>query len=241
MPTTSPTLATPSPAPLPFTPRRLNRRLAVVGSVVGFHVLAVWALQSGLLRRAVELVIPVEVMAELIELPQPQVEPEPPAPAPPAPKPPPPKPRPAPPPPRPLPVATPSPAPSPIQAAPPEPVVPAPPAPVVAAPPPPAPPAPPAPPPVVQLPSSSADYLSNPKPAYPSLSRRLGEQGRVMVRVFVETSGTPSRVELARSSGFERLDKAAMDTVMRWRFAPGKVGGEAKAMWVNVPINWVLE
>ncbi|NCT96381.1 MAG: energy transducer TonB, partial [Comamonadaceae bacterium] len=94
----------------PAPSRRLNRRLAVVGSVVGFHVLAVWALQSGLLRRAVELVIPVEVMAELIELPQPQVTPEPPAPAPapPAPRPPPPKPRPAPPPPRPLPVATPS-------------------------------------------------------------------------------------------------------------------------------------
>lgn len=230
-----------APAPTPALPRRLNRRLAVVGSVLGFHVLAVWALQSGLLRRAVELVIPVEVMAELIEPPQPQVQPEPPAPAPPAPKPPPPKPRPAPPPPRPLPVVAPSPAPSPIQAAPPEPVVPAPPAPVVAAPPPPAPPAPPAPPPVTTLPSSNADYLSNPKPAYPSLSKRMGEQGRVLVRVFVDTSGTPSRAELARSSGFERLDKTAIDTVLRWRFVPGKRGGEAQAMWVEVPIVFELK
>lgn len=225
----------------PAPSRRLNRRLAVVGSVVGFHVLAVWALQSGLLRRAVELVIPVEVMAELIELPQPQVTPEPPAPAPPAPKPPPPKPRPAPPPPRPLPVATPSPAPAPIQAAPPEPVVPAPPAPVVAAPAPaPAPPAPPAPAPVVIPPSSDADYLSNPKPAYPSLSKRMGEQGRVLVRAFVDTKGMPSRVEVARSSGFERLDKTAVDTVLRWRFVPGKRGGEPVAMWVEVPIVFEL-
>ncbi|MGX5651065.1 MAG: energy transducer TonB [Hydrogenophaga sp. SCN 70-13] len=223
---------------VPTPSRRLNRRLAVVGSVLGFHVLAVWALQSGLLRRAVELVIPVEVMAELIEPPQPQVTPEPPAPAPPAPKPPPPKPRPAPPP-RPLPVATPSPAPAPIQAAPPEPVVPAPPAPVMPAPPP-APPAPPAPAPVVTLPSSQADYLSNPKPAYPSLSKRMGEQGRVLVRAFVDTKGMPSRVEVARSSGFERLDKTAVDTVLRWRFVPGKRGGEPVAMWVEVPIVFEL-
>eukprot|EP01036_Dinobryon_divergens_P054786 gene54786-73203_t len=73
-------------AALPFPPMpaampsRMNRRLAVVLSVVGLHVLAVWALQSGLLRRAVELVIPVQVMAEFIELPQPEIEPQPPAP-----------------------------------------------------------------------------------------------------------------------------------------------------------------
>jgi protein TonB len=241
MPTTSFPLGSPAPLPTATVPRRLNRRLLVVGSVVGLHVFAVWALQSGLLRRAVEMVIPVEVMAELIELPQPQVEPEPPAPAPPAPKPPPPKPRPAPPPPRPLPVATPSPEPSPIQAAPPEPVVPAPPAPVVAAPPPPAPPAPPAPPPVVQLPSSSADYLNNPRPPYPSLSRRLGEQGKVVVRVFIDLNGTASKAEIHTSSGYERLDQTALQTVLRWRYVPGKRGGVAEAMWFNVPINFVLE
>lgn len=226
-------------ASAPAPSRRLNRRLAVVGSVVGCHVLAVWALQSGLLRRAVELVIPVEVMVELIEPPQPQVTPDPPAPPPPAPKPPP-KPRPAPPPPHPLPAATPTPAPAPIQAAPPEPVVAAPPAPVVAAPPPPAPPAPPAPAPVVTPPSSAADYLSNPKPAYPSLSKRMGEQGRVLVRAFVDTKGMPSRVEVAQSSGFDRLDKTAVDTVRRWRFVPGKRGGEPLAMWVEVPIVFEL-
>jgi len=71
----------PPPPPAP-RPRRLNRRILVVGAVVGFHVLAVWALQSGLLHRAVEMVIPVEVLAEIIEPAKPQIIPEPPPPAP---------------------------------------------------------------------------------------------------------------------------------------------------------------
>ena len=62
----------------PSTPRRFNRRILIVAAVVGFHVFALWALQSGLLRRAVEMVIPIEVLAEMIEPAQPIVTPEPP-------------------------------------------------------------------------------------------------------------------------------------------------------------------
>lgn len=233
----------PYPLPHPARTPRTGRRLLVVGAVVGLHVLAVWALQTGLLRRAVELVIPVQVLAEIIEPAQPLVQPEPPPPVvqpqPPQPKP------------RPKPVPRPDPVPQPVQriepspvapvVAPPEPpapTAPAAPAPAVAAPP--APPAPP-PPPVVQLPSSSADYLNNPKPAYPPLSRRLGEQGKVVVRVFIETDGRASRAEVQQSSGYERLDRTAVDTVLRWRYVPGKRAGVPEAMWFNIPINFVLE
>lgn len=235
--------AMPSPLPTHASSRRTGRRLLVVGSVIGLHVLAVWALQAGLLRRAVELVIPVQVLAEIIEPAQPLVQPEPPPPVaqaqPPQPKP------------RPKPVPRPEPTPQPVQRVEPSPV-----APVVAPPEPPAPPAPPAPapvvaappappapppPPVVQLPSSSADYLNNPKPAYPPLSRRLGEQGKVVVRVFIETNGTASRAEVQQSSGYERLDRTAVETVLRWRYVPGKRAGVAEAMWFNIPINFVLE
>ena len=92
-----------------------------------------------------------------------------------------------------------------------------------------------------QLPSSDADYLQNPKPAYPAISRRLNEQGRTTVRVLIGTDGQPQRAEIGKSSGFNRLDDAAVATVMRWRYVPGKRGGVAEAMWFNVPINWVLE
>ena len=207
----------------PAMPPHLQRRLTVVAAVVGLHTAGLWALQAGLLRRAVETVIPVQVLAEFIEPAQPVIEPPPPAPAP-APTPraaPQPRPQPAPPPPRPAPVATASPEPSPITAAPAEPAPPAPPA--------------------VVLPSSSADYLNNPRPAYPPLSRRLGEQGKVVVRVFIEVDGTASRAEVRQSSGYERLDQTALDTVKRWRYVPGKRAGVPEAMWFNVPINFVLD
>lgn len=222
----------------PVTPSaRMNRRLLIVAAVIGLHIAGLWALQTGLLRRAVELVVPVQVIADLIELPQPKVEPTPPPPAPqPTPKPQPvvrqiPRPQPTP-----LPVAVADPAPSDHA-----PIVPAP-APPAPAEPSPAPARPVEPAvPAVQLPSSTADYLNNPAPAYPPLSRRLGEQGRVVVRVLIGTDGTASQAEIRSSSGFERLDQAALQTVLKWRYVPGKRAGVPEAMWFNVPINFVLE
>ena len=93
----------------------------------------------------------------------------------------------------------------------------------------------------VELPSSSADYLNNPRPAYPPLSKRLGEEGKVVLRVLIEVDGSASKAEIRSSSGYDRLDQAALQTVLRWRYLPGKRGGVAEAMWFNVPINFVLE
>ena len=93
----------------------------------------------------------------------------------------------------------------------------------------------------VELPSSSADYLNNPRPAYPPLSKRLGEEGKVVLRVLIEADGSASKAEIRSSSGYDRLDQAALQTVLRWRYLPGKRGGVAEAMWFNVPINFVLE
>jgi len=95
-------------------------------------------------------------------------------------------------------------------------------------------------PPGVELPSSEADYLNNPKPQYPVLSRRLQEQGKVIVRVLVGVDGLPLQATVKTSSGYERLDKAALNTVLSWRYIPGKRGGVPEAMWSDVPVNWVL-
>lgn len=224
------TLQSPSPVPM-------SRNAVIVTSVVVFHVAALWALQTGLLRRAVEVVVPAEIIAEFIEPPKPKVEP-PPVPKPPVPvkqqvvK----KAEVLPPPPLPLAIADPTPAPN----APTGVVTPPPPAPPVAAPVAAAPVAPP-PPPKVELPSSDADYLQNPRPPYPPISKRLGEQGKVVVRVLIGVDGMAQRAEIRQSSGFDRLDQAALTTVQRWRYVPGKRGGVAEAMWFNVPINFVLE
>jgi protein TonB len=108
-------------------------------------------------------------------------------------------------------------------------------APVAAAPAPPAP----RPEPVVP-PSFHAAYLDNPAPAYPLASRRLGEQGRVLLRVHVGADGLPTKVEVNQSSGFPRLDEVARETVQRWRFVAARRGTEAVSAWVLVPISFQL-
>jgi protein TonB len=105
---------------------------------------------------------------------------------------------------------------------------------------PPAPVAPPA-PPRIELPSSDADYLQNPKPPYPALSKRMGEQGQVILRVTVAADGSLLAAAVARSSGYPRLDEAALAAVRKWRFVPGKRNGMAATMDHDVPINFVLE
>jgi protein TonB len=127
---------------------------------------------------------------------------------------------------------TPAPAPEPVAA----PAPPPPPAPIAAA----AAPAPMA-PPSVTPPVFNADYLANPPPPYPAISRRAGEQGRVVLRVHVTPAGTVDDVQLRTSSGHARLDDSALQTVKRWKFVPAKRGAEPVAEWVLVPISFALE
>ena len=226
-------------------PAAMFRRqyLPLFASVIAIHALVLWAMQNGLLQRVFDKETPLLVMAEVLM-------PAPPAPEPPAFKPATPmrpaektvaQPRPQANPPKPEPaalaptlLATPSQSPataiapatasnvspnaSPVQSP--------------AAPPAPA---------KVEPPSSDAQYLQNPKPSYPVLSRRMNEQGKVVVRVLIGVEGQAQKAEIFQSSGFERLDQAALKTVLGWRYVPGKRGGVAEAMWFNVPINFVLE
>lgn len=110
-----------------------------------------------------------------------------------------------------------------------------------APPPPPAPAPAPAAPPAVSQPRFDADYLSNPAPAYPPLSRRLGEEGKVVLRVFVQPDGRPNQIEVKAGSGSPRLDQAAQDAVWRWKFVPARRGDEAVGAWVLVPIVFNLK
>jgi len=91
------------------------------------------------------------------------------------------------------------------------------------------------------LPSSDADYLNNPRPPYPPLSKRLREQGKVVVRTLIGVDGTAQQAEIKQSSGFDRLDHAALATALRWRYVPGKRAGVAETMWFTLPFTFVLE
>lgn len=230
----------------------LNRQhLPLFASVIALHVLALWALQNGLLQRVIDEASEVLVMAQVLA-PAPQAPapraPEQPAVKPAAPS---------------KPLASPLPPANlarvePKQASP-EPTANTPLAPVptgtnnanvappqsaglaspVATPAQVAQAAPPA--AKVELPSSDAQYLQNPKPAYPALSRRMNEHGKVVIRVLIGVEGQAQKAEIFQSSGFDRLDQAALKTVLGWRYVPGKRAGIPEAMWFNVPINFVLE
>lgn len=90
-------------------------------------------------------------------------------------------------------------------------------------------------------PARPADYRANPKPPYPSLSRRIGEEGTVRLSVLVNPDGSVARLELAQSSGHPRLDRAALETVRSsWTFEPAREGDRPVAAWVIVPIQFTL-
>lgn len=99
---------------------------------------------------------------------------------------------------------------------------------------------PPATAPTLVPPLFSADYLENPPPRYPPMSRRFREQGNVTLRVFVSAEGSAERIEVQASSGFERLDRAAREAIGSWRFVPARRGQERVAAWVLVPILFVM-
>jgi protein TonB len=93
----------------------------------------------------------------------------------------------------------------------------------------------------VTQPHLNADYLNNPPPAYPRISRRLGEQGKVLLRVRVNTDGTVAQLSVRQTSGFDRLDQAALKTVKNWRFVPARQGGRVVPAWVVVPVSFSLK
>lgn len=90
-------------------------------------------------------------------------------------------------------------------------------------------------------PSYNADYLQNPAPRYPPLARRMGQQGKVVLRVLVNTRGAAAQVEVRSSSGSDLLDAAAREAVHRWRFVPARQGAEPVAAWVLIPITFSLQ
>jgi periplasmic protein TonB len=199
---------------------------------ITLHVLVLGALMSYEPARSA-LAAAAPIMVSLITAPRAEPKPEPPVEIPP------PRPKPVvkPKPPEPVMLAAPTPAPA-VMSAPPLPPEP-PPVPEVQAPPPAPVAAAPAEP--VTPPIFNADYLDNPKPVYPLASRRSGQQGRVILRVLVNVSGTADEVQVRDSSGHVRLDEAARDTVQRWRFVPAKRGAQPVAAWVLIPITFGLD
>jgi protein TonB len=234
-----------------------NPRLFPLGAIILLHVAGLYALLNGMQKPEMPPTVPREIIAMLITpqaAPTPVQQPVPPTPQPvpkvvekPVPKvvekptpvvkkPSPPKPAPVP---RPEPteksISTPAPPPA-VAAAPAAPEPQAAPAQVAPAAPP-APPAAPAPPKTV----SGVEYIQPPQPDYPPIAKRMGEEGKVMLRVLVSDRGRPEKVDVQKSSGFARLDEAARQAAMRAMFKPHLEDGKPVAVYALIPINFSIQ
>jgi protein TonB len=89
--------------------------------------------------------------------------------------------------------------------------------------------------------ANRADYLRNPPPVYPSDAKKRGEEGTVVLWVELTEEGRVESTTVSASSGYDSLDRAALDAVRRWRFQPAKVGGIGIRSTVKVPIRFDLE
>jgi protein TonB len=84
-------------------------------------------------------------------------------------------------------------------------------------------------------------YVDAPPPIYPIQARRMHQQGRVLLRVLVDTQGRPQQVLVQSSSGHRLLDRTAREQVLRhWRFRPAEVDGRRVRAWALVPVDFNL-
>ena len=77
-------------------------------------------------------------------------------------------------------------------------------------------------------------------PKYPRVSRKRGERGKVLVRVFINRDGSSEKVEIEQSSGFNRLDQAAMDSAKKCRFIPAKRNGKPVKTLATIPYTFTF-
>ncbi|PTL36099.1 hypothetical protein CLG94_05380 [Candidatus Methylomirabilis limnetica] len=87
---------------------------------------------------------------------------------------------------------------------------------------------------------AAPNYGINPLPRYPPLAREKGYEGTVYLRVLVRADGRVGQLTIDRSSGYEILDREAVDSVKGWAFLPAKKGGKPVESWVLLPVKFAL-
>lgn len=90
------------------------------------------------------------------------------------------------------------------------------------------------------IPPGDDPRAQNIPPRYPLDAARRGQQGAVELRVTVGTDGTALAVDVAVSSGYPLLDRAARDAVAKWRFRPGRENGIAMPTTIPVTLHFSL-
>lgn len=96
------------------------------------------------------------------------------------------------------------------------------------------------------IPGDGAQVISprrvySPNPAYPTIAKRNNWQGLVILRVLIKTDGAIGDITIFKSSGFEILDRSALQTVKKWRYQPALRMGEAVECYLRIPVRFQLE
>jgi protein TonB len=86
-----------------------------------------------------------------------------------------------------------------------------------------------------------AEALSLPEPVYPVLSRKRGEEGRVIIELEISAEGKVLKAEVANSSSYPRLDRAALEAVKKAAFSPATEYGRPVESELKVAYRFKLE
>jgi len=95
--------------------------------------------------------------------------------------------------------------------------------------------------PVVLTSELSVNCPDRQPPEYPILSNRMNEQGKVVLRVYLGEDGRVVNTEVKTSSGYRRLDNAALNAVRTWRCKPALKNGVAVLAVALQPFKFKLE
>ncbi len=77
------------------------------------------------------------------------------------------------------------------------------------------------------------------EPVYPELARKAGIEGRVIVKVLINTKGDVEKVEVIKSHPL--LDQAAIEAAKQFKFKPGKQRDRYVKVWMTIPFNFRLK
>jgi len=107
----------------------------------------------------------------------------------------------------------------------------------------------PAPPPVVAAPRAEPVRVppvidaarSCRPPEYPAASRRLEESGAVVVQFLIDLDGSVLDGKVDSTSGYPRLDEAAVAALSRCKFKAGTVDGKPERSWARIRYVWKFE
>lgn len=78
-------------------------------------------------------------------------------------------------------------------------------------------------------------------PRYPADALKEGKTGMTVLMVDIDAHGSVTGLKVERSSGDARLDAAALETAVKWRFNPAMKQGRPVASKVRVPIQFAMD